>query len=158
MLKTILITTLAALFLSLLLPAILGALAATVFSGLTILDPLYAGERSSGAWGALGGLLVVQALHVVFSAPMTAAGTQALSRGVRSGWLFLLAALLGGLVHAVLTPLFIRLQASLLPAADAGPVAVWLVLLAVLVGPVLGLLAAWLARRTATPKAVTADG
>jgi hypothetical protein len=35
---------------------------------------------------------------------------------------------------------------SLLQAADAGPVAVWLVLLALLVGPLLGLLAAWVAR------------
>ena len=146
MLKTILLTTLIALVLSLLLPAILGALAATVFSGLSILDPLYAGERSSGAWGALGGLLVVQALHVVISAPLTAAGTQALARRVRNGWLYPVAVLLGGLVHAVLTPLLIRLQGSLLPAADAGPLAGLLVLLAVLVGPVLGLLAAWATR------------
>jgi hypothetical protein len=146
MLKTILITTFVALFLSLLLPAVLGVLAATVFSGLSILDPLYAGERSSGARGALGGFLVVQTLHVVLSAPLTAAGVQALAGALRSRWLYPLAALLGAVVHAVLTPLYLRGQVSLLPAADAGPLAVWLVLLAFLVGPVIGLLAAWAAR------------
>ena len=146
MLKTILLTTFAALFLSLLLPAVLGVLAATVFSGLSILDPLYAGERSSGAWGALGGFLVVQTLHVVFSAPFTAAGVRTLAHRVAGGWLYPLAALLGGGVHAVLTPLYVRGQVSLLPAADAGPLAVWLVLLAFLVGPVIGLLTAWAAR------------
>ncbi len=150
MLKTVLLTTLAALFLSLLLPAILGALAATVFSGLSILDPLYAGERSSGAWGAYGVSIAVLGLHVIITTPLVSAVIYWFADAFRSRWFFLVAAVLSSLGHFSLSNVYLEIALGL--SSSEGFVNAHVVLGAVqpvelIAGPSIGILAALLARR-----------
>lgn len=60
MIRGVIFAMLASLILNLILPAILGVILTALFSGLTLLDPLYAGDRNTTAWFTLMMTLIFQ--------------------------------------------------------------------------------------------------
>ncbi len=120
------------------LPAILGALVATVISGLSILDPLYAATRIKATWSALGAVLMLHVLHTVLSVPLASELVGTVASRLQSTWLFVAAVLLSMVVHYFVLLVLVA-GSSLLPAMRI-PGLVWGLSVAIcsFVGPVIG--------------------
>ncbi len=88
-----------ALFFHLVLPAALGVVVAVLFSGATLLDPLYAGDRIETIWSTVGNALIIQTLHTFVTAVAAGVLIGYLSRRWQSGWFYLAGALLSLILH-----------------------------------------------------------
>lgn len=56
-----------------LLTAVLGAILSTILSGLTFLDPLYAGDRLESIWSNLATIMLLHGIHSLVTAPLVGA-------------------------------------------------------------------------------------
>jgi hypothetical protein len=129
--------------------AILGVVFAVLFSGAAILDPLYASSRIGTAWGMLGTVLGVQGLHTFITAPAAGVTVGFLNRRIRSNWLYLLGAALTVFLHYLFTPLFAFSLSALAIGEPGRAVTGFVIALATLNGPLIGLAGVFAARRWA---------
>jgi hypothetical protein len=132
------------LILNLILPAVLGVLLASLVSGLTILDPLYAGERVEATWGILKTILIFQTLHTFITAPASGSLIGLLQRRIQSRWLYLAGAGLTVILHYLFLGVFIAIS-SFFPSP--GSVAGTSIFIVTLAGPFIGLISVYSVRR-----------
>ena len=88
--------------LHLIVPTILGVVAALFISGATLLDPLYAEARVRTTWVTLGTVLGIQVLHTFITAIIVGIGIGYLAARLPSFWLYPVGVLLSLVLHYLL--------------------------------------------------------
>ena len=139
----------AGLLLHLVLPAVVGVVLAVAVSGLTILDPLYAGERVNATWSALGMILSIQVLHTLITAPLAGGLAGSLAPRLQGLWAYLTGAFVSAALHYVLSFIVIAGLSAVAAERDSGQVRGISLALVTVVGPLIGLVGVFVARRRA---------
>jgi hypothetical protein len=138
------------LLLHIVLPAFLGVVLAVGVSGLTILDPLYAGERIKSTWFTLGTVLMLHVLHTFVTAIIAGGLVGYLASRLQSLWLYPIGALLSIILHYLL--FFVFAVGLSVIAAERNSDQVWGISLIIItvVGPIIGLISAFVVRQWGT--------
>jgi hypothetical protein len=138
-----------ALLLGLVLPALLGGVITAAFSSLTLLDPLYAGDRAAGAVEAFGTFLTLQIILSLVAAPVSALAVVWLAGRLRSRTLYLGAPGVALGVHAILLGVSDLVFTLAFPMAGIGIISLVSALVSLPLAALYGLLAAFMARNVA---------
>ena len=133
------------LLLHLMAPAALGALLAGGASGLTILDPLYAGDRVGEIWNVFGVFLAVQTALAVIVATISGGLVGLMGKSRQSGWIFLTGPIASLVVHSV-GAIIILLITGLLARDSVGLILATSIIIILIVAPIVGLISAILVR------------
>ncbi|KAA3648027.1 MAG: hypothetical protein DWQ07_03275 [Chloroflexi bacterium] len=145
--KQIIIGTVGALVMGLLLhlvlPALLGVLLAGGASGLTILDPLYAGDRVSTIWEVFGVFMAVQATLALVFAPLSGGVIGWMANRWKSGWIFLTGPIASLVVHGA-GAIMILLLTGLLAGDSVGVILATTIIIVLSIAPLIGLVSALL--------------
>jgi len=139
----------ASLILNLILPAILGVILTVLFSGLTLLDPLYAGDRNTTAWFTLMMALLFQTLHTFITAPVTGLLTALIHKRIQSGWLYLIGVVLTVIIHYIFLLIFASITA-LFVREDIGTAQTLSLFLITFISPLIGLITVFAVKRSKT--------
>ena len=151
MIKAILIGAIAALatalFLQLLLPSVLGILAALLVSGLTILDPLYAADRLEAIWATLMLGLTIQSVQTFVISLCAGALVGYFATKIKTGWLYLAGATASTLLHYLLLIVLAGILSFITVEGNLGLVIGISAVLATIAGPIIGLTSTFAAKK-----------
>jgi hypothetical protein len=100
--KSTIITLICGLIFNLIVPIILLLVFGTLFSALTVLDPLYAGGRIEHIWTVFVVILAIQFVFASAAALLTNLANGFLTRKIVSGRIYVLGMFTGLFVHGVL--------------------------------------------------------
>lgn len=146
MIRGAMFAILASLILNLIVPAIFGVILTTLFSGLTLLDPLYAGDRNTTAWFTLMMTLVFQTLHTFITAPVTGILTALIHKRIQSGWLYLIGVALTVILHYIFLLIFAGIS-SFFVSEDISIARTVSFFLIIFISPLIGLITVFAVRR-----------
>ena len=140
-------TFFAGLLLHVAIPGLVGGGLVAIASVLTLLDPLYAGDRIESMSSTLGVVLVVQLLHASITATAVGGSIGYIASRLRSFWLYPIGFLLSTVLHGFFFFLFAAGLSMMFAEKQYGQLIGISLAITILVGPILGLVSAFLIRR-----------
>ena len=120
--KSIIITIIISLIGNLIVPLGLLFIFSTLFSALTVLDPLYAGGRIEHIWTVFVVILMIQFVFAVAAALLTNLVNGLLTKKISSGWIYVLGMFTGLAVHG---GLLLICLAAIFVVAGADAASMW---------------------------------
>ncbi|MEM7114450.1 MAG: hypothetical protein AAF614_18590 [Chloroflexota bacterium] len=137
----------AAVLFHVIITAVLGIALSTILSGLTFLDPLYAGDRLESIWSTLATLLLLHGIHTLTTAPLVGGTIARLQSRYLSRNFYLIGAFLSLGLYFVLAFIFRALWPILF--SEGLSANVWRISLIFtgLFAPLIGLTAVFAVRR-----------
>lgn len=149
--KSMIIGALAALitavFLQLLLPAILGFLFAITLSGATLLDPLYADDRLNSVWGVFRQMVALQTAQTLITAVFAGAVVGEIAVRWQSCWGNIIAGTISAIIHVLFLFIFAAILPLFIGASTNGLARTYALFMALTMGFLIGVISAGAARK-----------
>ncbi len=149
--KSMIIGALAALitavFLQLLLPAILGFLLSVTISGATLLDPLYADDRLNSVWDAFGQMVALQTAQTLITAVFAGVVVGEIAVRWQSCWGNVIAGSVSAIIHAIFLFIFAAILPLFIGTSTNGLAQTFVFFMALTMGFLIGVISAGAARK-----------